>query len=356
MKMIAITISMGVALSAAVFAAAPYPPSPVITDLTWAPASSIVRLAGGCDNWPLTWGDDGHMYTVWGDGNGFDGVDRYRLGVARVEGSPPSGVKGYEIGGDLGGKGRAILMVNGTLYLTKDVGNMLWSTDHGRSWQARGWKFRQFGFVALLNFGRDYSGARDGYVYQYSPDVDSAYSASKHMILMRVPKDSMLIRSAYEFFTGLDGNGNPQWSSNVADRQPVFTNQEGGQARCARHGISYNAALGRYLWWQQRFNGTIDTRASGGFGIYDAPEPWGPWTTVYYTEKWDVGPGECASFPTKWMSADGKTLWLVFSGDDTFAMRKATLTAGATPPPPPPPPVDTTPPAAPQGLAATPAP
>ena len=24
----------------------------------------------------------------------------------------------------------------------------------------------------------------------------------------------------------------------------------------------------------------MDTRFQGGFGIYDAPEPWGPWTTV----------------------------------------------------------------------------
>ncbi len=40
---------------------------------------------------------------------------------------------------------------------------------------------------------------------------------------------------------------------------------------------------------------------------------------------WDVGPGETASFPTKWMSADGKTVHLVFSGDDCFSVRKATL-------------------------------
>jgi hypothetical protein len=44
---------------------------------------------------------------------------------------------------------------------------------------------------------------------------------------------------------------------------------------------------------------------------------------------WDVGPGETASLPTKWMSADGKTVHLVFSGDDHFAVRKASLTAGA---------------------------
>ena len=68
-----------------------------------------------------------------------------------------------------------------------------------------------------------------------------------------------------------------------------------------------------------------DARFRGGFGIYDAPEPWGPWATVFYTEKWDVGPGESSSLPTKWMSPDGQTAYLVFSGDDCFSVRKATL-------------------------------
>ena len=69
-----------------------------------------------------------------------------------------------------------------------------------------------------------------------------------------------------------------------------------------------------------------DTRFEGGFGIYDAPEPWGPWTTAYYSEKWDVGPGETASLPTKWM--DGNTLYLVFSGNDNFCVRRASLVLG----------------------------
>jgi hypothetical protein len=108
------------------------------------------------------------------------------------------------------------------------------------------------------------------------------------------------------------------------DRAAVFTHK----GRCFRSGITFNAGLQRYLW-VQIIPGTegkkADTRFEGGFGIYDAPQPWGPWTTVYFTENWDVGPGETASFPTKWMSADGKTLHLVFSGDDYFAVRKAML-------------------------------
>jgi hypothetical protein len=57
--------------------------------------------------------------------------------------------------------------------------------------------------------------------------------------------------------------------------------------------------------------------------VYDAPEPWGPWTTAYFTEDWDVGPGETASFPTKCMSANGRTMHLVFSGNDCFSVRRA---------------------------------
>src|SRR5438552_18589539 len=67
------------------------------------------------------------------------------------------------------------------------------------------------------------------------------------------------------------------------------------------------------------------TGSCGGFGSFDAPEPWGPWTTVFYTEAWDVGPGESSSLPTKWISADGQTVYLVFSGDDNFSVRKARL-------------------------------
>jgi hypothetical protein len=61
------------------------------------------------------------------------------------------------------------------------------------------------------------------------------------------------------------------------------------------------------------------------FAIYDAPRPWGPWTTAFHTKQWDVGPGEHGDFPARWMSADGRRLYLVFSGDDAFSVRGARL-------------------------------
>ena len=63
-------------------------------------------------------------------------------------------------------------------------------------------------------------------------------------------------------------------------------------------------------------------RFKGGLGIFEGLTPWGPWKTVYYTLDWDIGPGETASIPVKWMSVDGKTCYLVFSGNDSFSVRK----------------------------------
>jgi hypothetical protein len=334
-----VTADLGASGRAASAAAAPCPPSPAITGITWAPADTIVRQARDSDNWPLTWADDDSLYTAYGDGHGFEpGVpEKLSLGFARVTG-PPEAFTGVNIrsstgeqkgDGAAGKKASGMLMVDGVLYMwVRNAGNsqLAWSTDRGRTWSWSDWKFTtSFGCPTFLNFGKNYAGARDGYVYVYSHDADSAYSPADRMVMARVPKDRLRRRDAYEFFEKLDPHGDPVWTPELERRGAVFTHP----GRCYRSGISYNAALKRYLWVQVLPGG--DARFSGGFGIYDAPEPWGPWTTVFFTEEWDVGPGETASFPPRWMSTDGKTLHLVFSGDDSFSVRKATLTlAGRT--------------------------
>ncbi len=97
--------------------------------------------------------------------------------------------------------------------------------------------------------------------------------------------------------------------------------------RCYRSGITYNTGLGRYLWSQVHPDSPDPRgpRFEGGFGIYEAPEPWGPWRTVELTTRWDVGAGETMTFPSKWMSEDDTVVHLVISGDDHFSVRRATL-------------------------------
>ena len=70
------------------FAGGPYPASDYITGVTW-DWSTRDTLAPGSDNWPVTWADDNHQYTCWGDGGGFGGTNSLgsvSLGFARVEG------------------------------------------------------------------------------------------------------------------------------------------------------------------------------------------------------------------------------------------------------------------------------
>lgn len=315
---------------------APYPMSPVIRSLSWAPASQVLRLAEGSDNWPITWADDGHQYTAYGDGWGFEPkVDKkLSMGFARIEGDPWDAVRGINIRssgetlgqGPQGKKASGMLMVDGVLYMwVRNSGNsqLAWSSDRGKSWTGSDWKFTtSFGCPTFLNFGQNYAGARDAYVYLFSMDSDSAYQESDRMVLARVPKDAIRNRSRYEFFERLENN-EPRWTSEVSDRGAVFEHS----GNCYRSGVSYNAALRRYLWCQvhPHSRDSRGPRFEGGFGVYDAPEPWGPWTTVYFTPTWDIGPGETSSFPTKWMSQDGKTLHLVFSGDDHFSVRRATI-------------------------------
>jgi hypothetical protein len=179
-----------------------------------------------------------------------------------------------------------------------------------------------------LDYGKNYSQARDGFVYIYSPDANSAYETADQIVLARAPKSRLRERATYEFFSGFDASGQPQWAHDLARRQAVFTHA----GHCYRPRVTYDAPIRRYLLVQpiadsasKDTHGRLDTRFHGGLAIYDAPEPWGPWTTVFYTERWDAGPGDSASFPSKSISEDGTTLRLVFSGGDSFSVRQVSL-------------------------------
>lgn len=310
----------------------PCPASPVIAGITWDKPSTIVRRALGSDNWPTTWGPDGHLYTCWGDGNGFGDLRR-GLGVARLEGPPESfaGVNlwGVAEGGYWGGKSYGLLSLEGILYMwfgpeaqwkSSTETRLGWSSDLGKSWEFSEVFFRYTDGVSLpsfLNFGQDYGGARDGYVYSYACDASNGAGGEwpqssgpwTNLTLLRVPITQMRNRSAYEFFSGTHSGALAAWTKSAEKRVPVFSDPKGGVQLPA---ACYHAVSRRYLLVVP--NGT-PTRPYGGLGIYDAPEPWGPWTTVYHTNSF-LGSTNLffANLPTKWISADGTTIHLIFTG------------------------------------------
>jgi hypothetical protein len=110
----------------------------------------------------------------------------------------------------------------------------------------------------------------------------------------------------------------PAWGP-LAAKKPVFENPE-GTGWCVS--ASYNPGLKRYLLATEH---TVSHASV--MSLFDAPEPWGPWTTVkYWTPNDRFGrsrPGSRLdwadnvfffSFAPKWFSPDGRSFTLVFTG------------------------------------------
>jgi hypothetical protein len=330
----------------------PYPHSPIIKQITfdW---SSHIRRASGSDNWPVTWADDDHQYTVWGDGGGFGGtnsIGRSSLGVARIEGNwhdftPVNIWGGYhnENDNNVTGKSYGIVCIEGILYMwcglfqtANDQFNqtkLAFSLDHGASWEFVDWAYtREEGIMmpTVCNYDKNYENARDNYVYVYLIRFQSYEGPDNYedkvswlncqkpglIDLARVHKDSVVIREAYSFFAGRENN-NPIWTNDLKERIPVFENPD-GVGWCIN--VSYNSRLKRYLLTTEH----TETHR-GNIGIFDASEPWGPWTTVLYQEKWGEGHIPLNTFywnfSNKWLSEDGEHFSLIFSGrkeNDSF--------------------------------------
>jgi CubicO group peptidase (beta-lactamase class C family) len=320
----------------AVAPAAPYPPSPVIRGIRFDASESIRRAAPGSDNWPTTWANNGLQYTVYGDGWGFEPRVEKKLsqGFAVIDGMPENfravnlrSESGERLGdGKNGLKASGILMVDGMLYMwVRNAGNsqIWWSHDLGVNWVA-GFKFEtSFGSPAFLNFGPGYKGARDGYVYTYSQDGPSAYEQYDSIVLARAPKTAIHDRGAWEFFVKLDAARAPVWTRDITRRGAVFDYPR----RCGRVDAVFNAGVKRYLL-------ALGFNHDSGWGIFDAPEPWGPWTTAFHTGRWDLEGTHGYRLPAKWISEDGRRMTLIFSGLkqwDAFCLRGMRLETGSPP-------------------------
>jgi CubicO group peptidase (beta-lactamase class C family) len=313
----------------------PYQRSKAIRGIEFAPVETISRQAIGCDNWPMTWADDGDIYTSYGDGNGFEPMlpEKLGMGFAKIQG-PAGGFKGLNIrsatgerkgDGPASAKASGMLMVDGVLYMfVRNVRNsqLVWSADHARTWNW-GFKIEQgFGSPSFLNFGKNYEGARDDYVYAYSQDGASAYETYDGVSLARAPKNEIKEPGNWQFFSGFDSKGQPAWAPEAGSAKPVFRFPN----HCQRVDALYHPATKRYLL-------AVAYGHNGGWGIFDAPAPWGPWSTVFHTGYWGLGETHGYRLSSKWMSEDGRAMALVFSGliydgssYDAFCVRSMKLT------------------------------
>ena len=321
----------------------PYPPSALVSSIQfdW---NSHRRMAQGADNFPVTWCEDDHQYTSWGDGWGFAKTGgKYSLGFARIEGGQNNYVGKDIVGGsaggsDLNGKSYGVICIEGKFYKWVSPGSgkdgfreqrLFTSTNKGRNWSRNNWAFsRNEGLVhpTFVQFGKNYAGARDSYVYIYANHIKDAgglkVQKPGEIALLRVPKDKITDRGSYRFFSGLNNQGQAQWTNVLGQRQAVFKDTQGVGWNTS---VSYNQGLKRYLLM------TEHTETFKGYlGIFEAPEPWGPWSTIVY-QRFTGVPNTAFfwNFSNKWLSQDGSEFTMIFTGigaNDSWNTVKGSMT------------------------------
>ncbi|GMA15331.1 hypothetical protein E5F05_00825 (plasmid) [Deinococcus metallilatus] len=298
------------------------------------------------DLWPSCWSDDGNLYAANGDGKGF-GSTASDIVLSRVTGTPPnlSGTalaSGNALGQVWGGssynrKPTGMACAGGKLFLAvqdlnldfNDAPNatVAQSNDHGLTWtwnrSAPMFSGGKFTTVMFLDYGQNNVNSPDGYVYAYGLDGNWRDSFNDRvpdpvdLYLARVPATQVLTRSAWQFYAGQSG-GAPVWTPDINARVSVLHDDRriypalySGNAHnlsvISQGGVVFDKPLNRYLY-------TSWTEYT--FEFYESPTPWGPWT-LFMTRDFGGYPwtqtkhgGYATTVPSKFISADGKSLWL----------------------------------------------
>jgi hypothetical protein len=310
--------------------------------------STYRALAPGSDIWALTWCEDDHQYTTWGDGGGFGGTNtegRVSLGFARITGTY-TGMQTLNLWGgwnpvtdaEFPGKVKSLLCLGGDLYGWRSRGSMedafdwkqlILSEDKGITWQED--VFPE-SYVAgctgcpslpyMINYGRNYGANQDGYVYTYWIELQDSSEWEVQvpgvLWLARAPAANRAFtdRDNWQWVTGIGSNNTPIWGTE-ANRVPVLEEPDG----LMRGSALYVPGLGRYLMVQNH-----TARNSGNIVIWEAPKPWGPWTLILKEDDWPqsdpaapVDPRfSFGNFSPKWFSADGRSGVFVWFGPDKW--------------------------------------
>ena len=380
----------------------PVPNSTFVSTWVWDCAGNI--SSGEGDLWGTGWHSDGTLITAWGDDKGFQGSSGNSFGFASLAGTPVRLNDGSVVGTDIsdtadlgtewcltdagvidptgctnqGGKPEGNFMVDNDVFYfvldTQGTGDdyaFAYSSDKMASFTMCATTFPELvsggnpepqpgvPIGGFISFGQNNADARDGYFYVATSGhiqgrtVDFSEDVGLMRILAPTPgnesdicdaPDGNKVYAKWEFLSGpdvdvdgiLDSGATPTWSSDRDDQIAIFSDP----ATVARPDIFYNDVIGRYFMVMNH-NVSGDLKPDqAGMGVFDAPDPWGPWTTVDYDNTWcDTELSIPAdTFPLtwhqqrKWLSVDGLTSWGTWSTagvHDVFNALPATMTLAA---------------------------
>ena len=240
------------------------------------------------------------------------------------------------VGKGLHGKSRSILALDGTLNVFVTRGSTyqgyaearLYTTPLGASrWTRADWAFTRTDNVPLLSphivqAGRNHADSEFVYAYatRYAPFKD--YGLHKgpgdagEIHLLRAAKGADLTRrEAWRFYAGAGAGGAPAWSARQADSKAVLRDR--AAVGWNNSGICVKA-LGRYLLITQH-----EDRSAGKLGVFEVPNAWGPWSTVWYGTLANAAKGVpatsfFAAFLANSFTQGGTRFTFTFTGNDAL--------------------------------------
>jgi len=340
----------------------PFPPSKDLVGLEFTGRHAEYTDA---DTWYPSWASDGKMYSPWTDGRiGAVSCDSYgdkaATGQAVIEGDDPRALKITAIGTHPGSpkpyEGRypcGSLVFDGVWYygtyaLKNTHYGLNWpvlgptpgfyvSKDLGRTWQDPPHTCEpgrtlfpepsllagpvKIGAPHFVDFGKNMEHSPDGKAYlvghgSEEPDLEDrpanlSWITGDRVYLCRVAPSPETINDAsrYEYYGGRDAAGWPVWTKDFSLIRPLL--EWDNNMGCVT--ITYDAPLKKYLMCVT--DGVLTIWKFNTY-VLEADEITGPWRMVAYLK--DFGEqGYFVNFPSKFISADGRTLWLSYSANFT---------------------------------------
>jgi len=350
----------------------PVPRSEAVVDIGFTGRYATYEHA---DTWYPSWASDGNLYSPWTDGrvgteDCSSGGKDARTGQAKIEGDDPLHLKITNLGTFPGDpspyEGRypcGSLVVDGVWYygtyclLDHPGWSMNWpilapfvgfrvSRDLGKTWEPPvptpanplfgektsvwGAEPVKMGSPHFVDFGKNLEHSPDGKAYLVghgasAPDPNPrvgnlSWITGDEIYLARVRPSpgTMNDLKSYEFFAGPGPDGKPVWSPDFSRIRPIFS----WNNHCGCVTMTYNAPLKKYLMCITDGWPTIKSMDTY---ILESSEITGPWKIAAYWK--DFGPqAYFVNIPSKFISADGRTAWLSYSANFTYAQNDPAYT------------------------------
>ncbi len=357
-------------------ASCPFPKSTKITGVCFTGRYNHFSVG---DTWYPSWASNGNLYSPWTDGsvNGIDSLSfskangirtdlppglKATTGYATIVGEDPMHLKLVDAGVYPGDptpyQGRypcGSLLYNGVWYYgtytlldsDNDPGTGLnwdilgpfvgyrYSTDYGKTWHetphtpanplfgepAKPGEPVKMGAPHFVDFGKNMQYSPDGKAYLVGHGAlasdpnprpaNLSWITGDQVYMARVKPSirDMNDKSKYEFFGGHNAAGRAFWTHDFSKIKPLLDwNNNAGSVT-----MTYDAPLKKFLMCITDGGNTISRYNTY---ILESDQITGPWKLVVYMHNF----GEQAYFvniPSKFISQDGRTLWLLYSANFT---------------------------------------